>query len=535
MPDDLGYTPGTGANVATDDCSGRHCQVVKLAYSADGVATHVPADVNGLHAQITKLPWGMVDTFGKLQVVNSLNDIDVQFYRDVPANLVTVAAAGGGTATQTQGMMQLASSTGTTGSITTTSLDFVQYRSGGEVFSIFTYAWLDGGAASSTQYIGLYDANNGALVGYNGVDWGIGVVKGGSTTHTARGSFNVDLLTGAAGSKFTRNGVPEAIDLTKLNLFRIRYGWLGAAPIKYEVASPDGDWVLFHIIRQPNLSAEPHILTSDLPMRAAIVKTAGATNLRGNTACWGAGLTYDKIDIVGSYTLGTVLNSVVNYSTQGVGTIRVRCGTSTTGTIIVEATIDGTNWITHPQVVKTGTGQDLFVVAAETPTAGASYVINASSYRGVRIRTASTLGATVTLHHTGEDNVIMLKTVDMATPPHNFGYAQVSRSVQYTAAQTGTAVWTPASGRRIAITSYQIQSYGTTAGTAILWFGGGADTTYTRNTDFAIFDGEFAPSATNKPGVVQSGVWASPTADFVLRITTTNAQSITVTVWGYEF
>ena len=53
--------------------------------------------------------------------------------------------------------------------------------------------------------------------------------------------------------------------------------------------------------------------------------------------------------------------------------------------------------------------------------------------------------------------------------------------------------------------------------------------------DAAIFDGEFAPSATNKPGVIMS--FPTPirgTNDFVLRVTTTNAQSITITVWGYE-
>lgn len=114
-------------------------------------------------------------------------------------------------------------------------------------------------------------------------------------------------------------------------------------------------------------------------------------------------------------------------------------------------------------------------------------------------------------------------------------HATVFKAGQYTSAQTGTALWTPASGKAVVVTSLQIQSYGTTAGTAIIWFGGAADTTYTRSTDAAIFDGEFAPSATNKPGVIMS--FPTPirgTADFVLRVTTTNAQSITITVWGYE-
>jgi hypothetical protein len=111
----------------------------------------------------------------------------------------------------------------------------------------------------------------------------------------------------------------------------------------------------------------------------------------------------------------------------------------------------------------------------------------------------------------------------------------VNKTVTQTSAQTGLAVWTPAAGKAVVITSLQIQSYGVTAGTAIVWFGGSGDTAYSRGTDFAIFDGEFAPSATNKPGVYVT--FPTPirgTADFVLRLTTTNAQSITVSVWGYE-
>lgn len=109
------------------------------------------------------------------------------------------------------------------------------------------------------------------------------------------------------------------------------------------------------------------------------------------------------------------------------------------------------------------------------------------------------------------------------------------KCAQYTAAQTGTALWTPAAGKAICVTSIQIQSFGTTAGTAQVWFGATADTTYTRGTDAPVFDGEFVPTATNKPGFAMT--FQTPlrgTADYVLRVTTTNAQSITVNVWGYE-
>jgi len=37
-----------GSVVATDDTGSEHVQIVKLAYSADGSKTHIPADANGI-------------------------------------------------------------------------------------------------------------------------------------------------------------------------------------------------------------------------------------------------------------------------------------------------------------------------------------------------------------------------------------------------------------------------------------------------------------------------------------------------------
>lgn len=122
--------------------------------------------------------------------------------------------------------------------------------------------------------------------------------------------------------------------------------------------------------------------------------------------------------------------------------------------------------------------------------------------------------------------------------PHSIGRAWISKTAQYTVAQTGTALWTPAAGKKIVVTRIQIQSGGTTAGTCIVWFGASGDTTYTRGTDLALFDGEFAPSSTSKPGYGENAgggiVGMASTADHILRVTTTNAQTVTITVWGYE-
>lgn len=535
MADNVTANPGTGGSVfSTEDIgSGVQLPVSKAAFGAHGVSNPVD-DLYGKRFPVA-LAYGATNTMGEVKVTDHINFIEVPFYRDVPANLVSATLVGGGTATQTTGFCQLASSTGTTGEVKLVSLDNVFYRSTSEVYAMFTAAWIDGGVGSCSQRIGLYDTNNGFYIGYEGTTFGVSVRTGAADTQTAKASWNVDTLTGAATSKFTRGGTAEAINLALMNVFRIRFSWFGAAPIRFEVLSPDGDWVLFHIIRQPNLVAGVSLQNVDLPITCHVVKTAGATNQRMNTGCWAAGITSTQEEFISSGTLGTAANSVVNFPTDQINTLYVACNTTTTGTLIFEATLDGTNWITHPQCLKISSSDfDKVVYTAQTPTSGDRYEMAVSGYRGLRCRTASLLGATVTLVYHGEAGVALIKQIDMASPPHNFGYTLVNKNAQYTTAQTGVALWTPASGKRIIVLGCQIQCFGTTAGTVELWFGASGDTAFTRGTDSCIFDGEFAPSATSKPGVVQNGIWDSLVADYVLRVTSSAAVSLNFNVWGYE-
>lgn len=114
--------------------------------------------------------------------------------------------------------------------------------------------------------------------------------------------------------------------------------------------------------------------------------------------------------------------------------------------------------------------------------------------------------------------------------------AQIWKSANYTTAQTGTAIWTPASGKKIVVTHMGIYSYGTTAGKCILWFGASGDTTYTAGTDQPLTLPSFAPSSTSKPGVVLP--LATPVicanADYILRCTTDASLSLEIVIYGYE-
>lgn len=111
------------------------------------------------------------------------------------------------------------------------------------------------------------------------------------------------------------------------------------------------------------------------------------------------------------------------------------------------------------------------------------------------------------------------------------------KQVEATTSQTGTAIWTPAGGKKIAVTSVLITTGGTTAGVVTIWFGAGGDTTFSQGTDQVVFRGEFAPSTTSRPGVVLTPAvpFYAATADHILRYTTSANVTIYITVYGYEF
>ena len=114
---------------------------------------------------------------------------------------------------------------------------------------------------------------------------------------------------------------------------------------------------------------------------------------------------------------------------------------------------------------------------------------------------------------------------------------QVHKNANYTSTQTGAVVWDPTAGKKIAITSVVIGSYGTTAGRLIMWFGDAADTTYTAGTDQLLLAASYAPSTTAKPGTVftPSVPVFCTTADRELHVTTDAAMSVDISVEGYEW
>ena len=117
---------------------------------------------------------------------------------------------------------------------------------------------------------------------------------------------------------------------------------------------------------------------------------------------------------------------------------------------------------------------------------------------------------------------------------------QVWKSAAFTTAQTGTDIWTPASTKKIAITSFEVGIGGTTGGVVTLWIGASGDTAYTAGTDQLIGIWNVIPSATIKTAEAPLGrsfyvpIFAA-TADYRLKLTTSAGITIDLAVYGYEF
>lgn len=281
-----------------------------------------------------------IDSFGHLVTASVNNQVDIQYYRDTPANLVTVTTASGGTATATGGMATYAATTTANSSAKGVTNETTYYTGGAEVYTIFTAGFTGSGSGTSYQRIGLYNDNDGFFLGYEAGSFGVTVRKGGSDTTVASGSFSDDTLTGGAGSLFTRNGTPEAVDFTKLNVWRIRYGWVGSAPITFEVLAPDGDWVVFHKIKQPNNATLPSIENSDLPVTCHVNSGNSGQALTIITNCWVAGTTQSLTQMdstIVDKTYAQLTRSVITGETTAGGGGYVNVKVNPSGSLAVAA------------------------------------------------------------------------------------------------------------------------------------------------------------------------------------------------------
>lgn len=230
---------------------------------------------------------GAVDVFGHAVVSQRINQIEVPLN---DANwLDFVDVSGSGSASQGNGQVQISSGTGINGSYKVISKDFVQYRSGAEIGWGFTWRFPTPGVLGSYQRIGATDNTwaNGVWIGYEATAFGISYARNGSVIWSRTPAQWLDPCDGSAGSGYTLNGAPVAMDVTKDQLVRIRAGLFGHAGFVVEIRTPDGDWL--KLIDFTGINALTVAVFGDFDLKIAMEakKTgADATNLQIVSACF---------------------------------------------------------------------------------------------------------------------------------------------------------------------------------------------------------------------------------------------------------
>lgn len=264
-------------------------------------------------------------------------------------------------------------------------------------------------------------------------------------------------------------------------------------------------------------------------------RTEGASTLDGNGATTYTGVMAVKQvpKRVNPSNLGTATNSAVTVDVTGSHTVTVSIATTTTGTFIIEGTGDNTNW---GNVECFDIFADVWVSGQSiTPTAGKVYSILAGGMRQIRIRTNATLGTTVSNFWVLDHSQEFIAGIDTGAAPHNFGYSLFHVDVAPSTQQTTVSLRAPATGKKFAITDLTISTGGTTAGVVTIYDAASA-TAFSQGTTPAIFRGEFAPSATVRPGVVKSFnvPYVSTTANNNILLTTSAAVTLYIQINGYD-
>lgn len=212
--------------------------------------------------------------FGDQVVAQRSPDILCLFQYNVAAADCTQALTGTGAATVANATLTL--STGaSTGSAAVTSRHFLRYQPGFDGYAYFTAAFTDG-TAGYTSEIGLgVGTDNGYFIRYtDGLLYAVRRYGGSEETKL------LDDLT----DRF------PSINFSNLNIFRVSYGWLGVAPITFEIFTGLGTgWERLHFFQILSKQTTPSNYQPAMRLAASVSRTSGSGAVTLKTASWSAG------------------------------------------------------------------------------------------------------------------------------------------------------------------------------------------------------------------------------------------------------
>jgi len=218
--------------------------------------------------------------FGSAITAKKIDEVLVKFDLWINLELSIPTEANGWTVWESNSRLLLSSSTAINWLTRLESKKAVRYRPWHEIFCYFTAWWLNWWIIWAVQNIGIFDAENGYFVWFNWIDFRITRRKDSVDNDILQANFNLDTIDWKGQSKFN-------LDTSKINIFRITFGYLWIAPAVFEVyAWVALGWLPFHTIDITNLSPELTIESPNLPITAEIIKSSWSEDIQMISWSW---------------------------------------------------------------------------------------------------------------------------------------------------------------------------------------------------------------------------------------------------------
>ena len=221
--------------------------------------------------------------FGDLRTAQLSPVVQLTFAYNINGEMVTTTENNGGTVTQSDSMAVLSTSTNVAGEAIMRSRGVITYRAGLGILSRFTGMFTNGGAANSTQMIGVGTNEDGLFFGYDGATFGILKRRATIDTWYPQTTWNVDVMDGS-GSAST-NPSNMLLDHTKINVFEIQFQWLGAGKLSFFIENDNtGAFAKVHEIAYANANTIPSILNPTLALCSMVQNSGNTSDLVLKTA-----------------------------------------------------------------------------------------------------------------------------------------------------------------------------------------------------------------------------------------------------------
>jgi hypothetical protein len=219
-----------------------------------------------------------LSAFGEVATVIPRPLAQIDFVYGINTITTDQAVTGSGAVSSANELLTVDTTAAASSSAELRSTRYLNYRPGQGATARFT-ALFTTGAANSFQYAGVGDpgVDNGFFFGYNGTSFGIASIKGGTETWVSQASWNIDVCDGTNGST-NKSGLN--LDPTKLNVFQIKYQYLGAGNIFFSIENPEtGEFTPVHMIKFSGANTGTSVEQPSLNMIWRVENTSNATSI----------------------------------------------------------------------------------------------------------------------------------------------------------------------------------------------------------------------------------------------------------------